>query len=127
MFFMSQDSINALKSICRICCKNVTVAEKEQVAVCLWLNEVGALTYETVVDVSTSMTNSSVPDFVKMFDFFLQQANVKALDTVTHEGNTLEKTKAILSKAVDANHSLCTAGKWHVSNKSSGHFSSVHS
>ena len=56
-----------------------------------------------------------------LFDFLLQQAKVNALDTDTHEENTLEQVKAILSKAVGAYHSLCKVGKWHVNNKSCGH------
>ena len=36
-----------------------------------------------------------------------------------------EQVKAILSKAVDAYHSLCTTGKWYVSNKSSEHFNVI--
>ena len=62
----------------------------------------GALTYETVIDVLTDLTNSSVPNFVKLFDFLIQQVKVKALDTDTHQGNTLEQVTVILSKAVDA-------------------------
>ena len=34
----------------------------------------------------------------------------------------LEQVEAILSKAVDDYNILFTAGKWHVSNKSSGYF-----
>ena len=63
--------------------------------------------YETVIDVPTGLTNCSVPDFAKLFDFLLQQAMVKALDNDTHEGNMLQQVKAILSIAVDACHSLC--------------------
>ena len=49
---------------------------------------------------------------MKLFDFLLKQAKANALDTDTHEGNALEQVKRILSKADDAYHSLCTAGKW---------------
>ena len=56
----------------------------------------------------------NVPDSMKLFDFLLQQAIAIALKTVTYEVSTLEGFKIILSKAVDAYHSLCTAGKWHV-------------
>ena len=66
---------------------NLTVAEKEIVAVCLCLSQLGTLPYETVVDVLTGLTNCSVPDFVKLFDFLLQQAKVKALNADTQEGN----------------------------------------
>ena len=86
------------KSLCRICGKNVTVAEKEIVAACLQLNEVGVLTYETLIDVPTGLTNYSVPDCVKLFDFLLHQAKVKALDADTHEGNIFKQINAILSK-----------------------------
>ena len=48
----------------------------------------GALTCEMVIDVLTGLTNCSIPDFMKLFDFFLQQAKVKAIDTNTHEENT---------------------------------------
>ena len=78
--------------------------EKEIVAVFLWLNEVGALLYEIVIDVLTCLTNCSIPDFVKLFDFLLQQCKSKAFDTDTHERNTLEQVKIILSLAVDAHH-----------------------
>ena len=65
---------------------------------------------ETVIDVHTDLANSSVPDFVKLLDFLLQQAKAKALDTDTHEGSILEQDKNILSKAFDAYYSLCTVG-----------------
>ena len=74
-----------------------------------------------MVDVLTGLTNCSVPDFAKMFDFLLQQVKARALDTDTHESSTLEEVKTILSKTVDAYHSLCTADKWHVG-RSMGHF-----
>ena len=113
------------KGLHRICGKNVTVAEKEIVNVCLWLNREGALTYETVIDMLTGLTNCSVTDFVKLFDFLLQKAKVKALDTDIHEGNTLEQVKAILSKTTYVYQAFCTEGKWHDSNKSSRHFNVV--
>ena len=131
---MSQDTINVLKKylkffenkgLYRICCKNVMAAEKEIVAVYLQLNKVNAFIYETKINVLTGLTNYSVSDFVKLFEFFLQKANTKALDNDTHEGNTLEQVKTILSKAVDAHHCLSTARKWHVSIKSSGNFNVV--
>ena len=84
----------------------------------------GALPYKAVINVLTGLTNCSVLDFVK-FDFLLQQAKVKVLDTDSHEENTLEQVKAILGKAVDAYHSLCPVDKWHFSNKSSVHFNAV--
>ena len=93
--------------------------------VCLQLNEVGALPYKRLTDVLTGLTNWSVPDFVRLFNFLLQQAKMKALDTDAHAVNMLEQVKAILSKSVDAYNSLCTAGKWHVSNRCSGHFNVV--
>ena len=74
------------------------------------------------------LKTSKVPmdhNFVKLFDFLLQKAKVKSLDSDTHQGNILEQVKAILSKAVDACHSLCIESKWHVSNKSSGHLNVV--
>ena len=71
-----------------------------------------ALPYEKVIDMLTGLTNCSVPEFVKLFDFLLEEAKVKALDPGAHKGNTLEQVKIILSKAVDAYHSLCIAGKW---------------
>ena len=46
-----------------------TVAEKEIVATCHQLNEVSAFPYETVIDVLIGWTNSSVPDFVKLYGF----------------------------------------------------------
>ena len=104
MFFMSCEIISALekyiklfedKGLCRICGKNVTFSEEGIVAICLQLNEVDALPYETVIDVLTGLTNCSLPDFVKLFDFHLQQAKVKAIDTDTHEGNTPEQVKII--------------------------------
>ena len=105
--------------------RDTIVYKKEILTVCLWLNQDGAFTYETVIDVLTGLTNCSVADFVKLFDFLLLQSKLNALDTDIHEDNTFKQIKAILSMAVDAYHSLCTQGKWHVSNKSSGHVSIV--
>ena len=59
--------------------------------VCLQLNEVGDLPYETVIDVLTGLTNCSVPDLVKLFDFLLQQAKMKALDTDMKEIHSKNK------------------------------------
>ena len=74
------------------------VAEKKIVALCFQLNKDSAITYETVIDVLMSLTNCSVSDFVKLFDFLLQQTKVKCLDTDNHEGNMLELVKAILRR-----------------------------
>ena len=54
----------------------------------------------------TCLTNCLVPDFPKLFEFLLQQTKAKALDTDNHEGNTFEQVKTILSKVVDAYHSV---------------------
>ena len=43
----------------------------------------------------------SVPDFVKLFDSFLQQAKAKLLDSGTHKFRSLGHVGTILSKAVD--------------------------
>ena len=84
---MSQDTIKALKmypklfenkGLCRIFSENVTVAEMEIMAIWLQLNEVGVLPYETVIDAFTDPTIYSITDFVKLFNFLLQQAKVKA-------------------------------------------------
>ena len=67
---------------------NVTLAETKIVDVCLKLNEVNALAYEAVVNVLTALTNCSVSDFVKLFDFLMWQARRKpftlTLMKVTH-------------------------------------------
>ena len=73
----------------------------------------------------TGLINCSVPDFVKLFDLLLQQGKAKALDNDIHEGSMLEQVKTILSKAVYAYLCQCTVGKWHVRNKSTGHFNAV--
>ena len=44
---------------------------------------------ESVIGVLKGLTNCSVPDFVKQFDFLFQQAKAKALEADTHEGSTL--------------------------------------
>ena len=62
----------------------------------------GASPYEIVIDVLTGLTNCLVWDFMKLFDFILQQAKVNALSTNTHERNMLEHVKEKLSKAIDA-------------------------
>ena len=68
-----------------------------------------------MIDMLMGLTNYSLPDFVKLFNFLLQWAQPKDLDTGTHEWNTLEQVKTILRKAVDAIGSLCSANKWHIS------------
>ena len=40
----------------------------------------GSLPDETVIKMLTGMKNISVPDFVKLFDFLLQQAKAKVLE-----------------------------------------------
>ena len=90
--------------------------QKEALAVRVRLNEVNALPEETVVDILTGLTRCSVPEFNKLFDFLLQGARTSVLDIdgMSSHDDTLEQVKIILSKAVDAYHALCTAGKWHV-------------
>ena len=124
MFHMSRDTITALKQYLKtfeekglrgIRGENVAVAEKEINVVCSRLSEVKALPDETIVDVLNGLTNCSVPEFTKLFDFLLQAARVEALDlNAGSNGDTLKSIKDITSKAVDAYHALCTAGKWYV-------------
>jgi hypothetical protein len=128
MFYMSRDTINALKKylklweekgLRRIRGENVVIAEKEIIAVCTRLHEVNSLPDETVADILEGLTNCSVPEFTKMFDWQLQGIKVRSLklEEDNMEGDTLEMVKEILTEAVDAYHALCTAGKWHVNNK----------
>ena len=115
----------AEKCLCIIYGENVIVAEKEMMDVCFLLNEVDVLPNETVINLLTGLINFSVPDFVKLFDFLLQQAKAKVLDTDTHERDTFEQVKTFLSKAVDADPSLHTTSKRYVSNKPAEHFNVV--
>ena len=69
----------------------------------------GALSSKTVIDVLSGLTQCSVPDYAKLLNLMLQQAKAEALDTNDHEDRTLKQLKAIISYAVDAYHSLCTA------------------
>ena len=118
---MPSDTINALRKYLKLfqdkghhgihVKNNVTVAEKKIVAVCLQLHEVSALPFETVVGVPAGLTDCFMPDFLMLFDFLLQQAKTKALDTDIHEGGTVEQVKIILSETVDVYHNLCTTGK----------------
>ena len=66
----------------------------------------GALPDETEIDVLTSLRNYSLPEFVKLFDFLLQQVKTKVLENDAHEDRTLEQVMIILSKAADAYYSL---------------------
>ena len=75
-----------------------------------------ALLDEAVTDTLTGLIKFSVSYFVKVFDFLLHQAKMKDLGTDTHNVISLEQLKTIMSKAVDAYHSLCTACKWHAKN-----------
>ena len=81
MFYMSHDTINALKKylktfeekgLRRIRGENVTVVEKEINAVCARLDENNALPEEIVVDVLTRLIHCLVPEFVEFFKFLLQ-------------------------------------------------------
>ena len=95
--------------------------QKKALAICVRLNEVNALPEETVVDILTGITRCSVPEFTKLFNFLLQDARENALDIdgISSQDDTLAQVKIILSKAVDAYHALCTAGKWHVNHHNS--------
>ena len=96
---MSCDTITALKKylkifeekgLCRICGKNVAVAEKEINVVCSCLDKIGALPEETVVNVLNGLMNCFVLKFTKLFDFMLQAVCVDALDFNTDlDDNTL--------------------------------------
>ena len=106
--------------------ENVAILEKRVVGTCTWLNEANALPSETVVDVLTGLTRCSVPEFTKLFDYMLQQARAASLelDYVSDE-DTLDQVKAIMSKAVDSYHALCTANKWHVTSRRTAAFSVI--
>ena len=97
--------------------ENMTVVGKEIVGECLQLNKVDALHYDMEIDVLTPQTNLSILDFVKLFYILLQQIKEKALDVDACEGRTLEQVKAIMTKAVDANHCVCTVSKWYINKK----------
>ena len=123
MFHMSRDTIQALKKylklfqekgLRRIRGENVVIAQKELLAVCTRLDKVNALPSETMIDVLEGLTNFSVPDFTKLFDFFHQLARAASLDDDHEDDDTLKEIKKILTKAVDEYHALCTAGKWHI-------------
>ena len=98
---------------------------KEALAVYVRLNEVNALPEETVVDILTGLTRCSVPEFTKLFDFFLQGARANALDIdgMSSQDDTLAQVKIIFSKAVDAYHAVCTSVKWHVNHHKSSRVS----
>ena len=127
MFYMSRDTINALKKylktfeekgLRRIRGENVAVAEKEINAVCARLDENNALPEETVVDILTGLTRCSVPEFVEFFKFLLQAARAEVLELdETRVNDTKASVKGIMSKAVDTYHALCTAGKWYINHK----------
>ena len=55
-----------------------------------------------------------------LFDFLLQQAKAKALETDTGKCIILKQDKTILTKAVDAQHSHSKTGTWNMSSKSNG-------
>ena len=66
MFFTSYDTINALrkqiklfedKGFYTICCKNVTVAEKEIVVICIYLSGEGSLPDEAMIDLLSGLKN----------------------------------------------------------------------
>ena len=59
----------------------------------------------------SGLRNGLVSDCMKLFGFLLEQANEKDLGANTHEGDTLEQVKTILSKAVNFDHGHCTTGE----------------
>ena len=79
--------------VCKIHGKNVTAAEKEIVAFCLLSNEVGVLPYESDIDVFTGLTNCSMPDFVKMFDFSCSKSRQKLLTLILMKKSHLSRLK----------------------------------
>ena len=121
-FHMTRDTITALKTFSRRLeekgllwypNKNMAHLQKEVQAVCVCLDEVGALPEETVIDIMSGLTHCSMPEFTQLFDCLLQNARAMTLNIDDKsEGDTLTQIKMILSKAVGAYHSLCTAGKW---------------
>ena len=89
MFHMTRDMITALKTFLkkieetglrRYPDENMARLQKEVQAVCVRLDEVGALPEETVIDILSGLTHCSVPEFTKLFDFLLQNARAMALD-----------------------------------------------
>ena len=102
------------KGLCRVFDKSVTVAEKEIVAVCLQLNKVGALTYETVIDVLTGLTNCSVPDFMKLFDLSCSKPRWKPLTLILVKEIDLSRLRQewVRSLMLTTLHSIQVAG-WH--------------
>ena len=124
IFYMSHDTINAFKKylklfqekgLCRVRGENVVIAQKEIIAVCIRLKEVNALPEETVINVLEGLANCLVPDFTKLFNFYLQMSQATHEEDEKGVTDTLAFIKKHLNKAVDEYHALCTAGKWHVS------------
>ena len=74
--------------------------QKEALAVCVRLNEVNALPEETVFDILTELTCSSVPELTKLFDFLLQDARANALDIdgMRSQDDTLAQVKIIFPR-----------------------------
>ena len=98
-----------------ICGKNVTVAEKEINIVCSCLDEIGVLPEDMVIDVLNGLTNCSISEFTKLFDFMLQATHVGVLDLDTDlDDNALSQIKMIMTKIVDVYHALYISGKWHI-------------
>ena len=90
LFFRSYDTINALRKYLKL-----FEDMKEDTGCMSPIKWSGTLVCETVNDMLTDMTNCSVSNFVKVFYFLLKQAKAKALDTDTHEGDTLKQVKTI--------------------------------
>ena len=126
IFHLSRETVGALKGFLKVFMnkgtglvrgESLVILEPQVVGVCTWLCEANALPDETVVDVLKGLTRCSVPEFSKLFDNMLQQAQAMSLEA-DYVGNTsedtLEAVSNIMSKAVEFYHALCTAGKWHV-------------
>jgi len=125
MFYMSRDTIDALKTYLKLFQskglrklrgENVVVAQKQLIAVCTRLQEVNSLPSETVNDILEGMSYCSVPEFAKVFEHYriTARAKISSIDDDDDDDDTLAEIKKFLVKAVDEYHALNTAGKWNV-------------
>jgi hypothetical protein len=126
VFALNREIVDALKSFLKLFKnkglkrlykgENVTLAQKQIMAVVRRLHGAGELPKETPIDVLEGLRLCSVQEFSDLFDSFLQDAKKESLISGMRHSrrDAFLETKVILHNAWQTFDTMCTAKKWNV-------------
>jgi hypothetical protein len=122
MFQLTRDVVQALKDfiknftlygVSKIQGENISIVTKQLRAVCVRLDDIGALPEETPQDILKGLTVCSVQVFKDVFQHQANEERINALRHIHGSGTRpIERVKQILQEANDLYDSLSTSNQW---------------